>query len=319
VQVAKYIHGVGDSKNLVLKLLGGAVGTGIIARIVRGYTFVSRHYDPGDAIHIAGFSRGAYTARALAGMIANVGLLDRAAYDPADKGEAYRLGIAAWCKSREIMLRDQHRPVTHVVLQFFKTFFGKDLPANALVPDVPITSVAVWDTVGSLGIPLYAADGRFDVFRFAGSALSPKVANGFHAMSIDELRGDFPVSRWDDRAGVTQVWFVGAHADVGGGYPQAESALSDIALDWLARKLVGVGVRSSDPLAYTPRTDGVMQTVHTPWARPPFDGLPREPRRIRPTDILHASAVKRLASDPGYKPAALQQLGAAVSAMRQEG
>ena len=75
-QVAKYLHGVGDSSNLLIKLLGGTLGVGVISRIVRGYTFVSRHYQPDDEIHILGFSRGAYTARALAGMIAKVGLLN---------------------------------------------------------------------------------------------------------------------------------------------------------------------------------------------------------------------------------------------------
>src|SRR5689334_13337454 len=81
LQVAKYLHGVGDSKNPVMKVLGGMFGVGVIARIVRGYTYISRNYEPGDSIHIAGFSRGAYTARALAGMIAKVGLLNNKAYD----------------------------------------------------------------------------------------------------------------------------------------------------------------------------------------------------------------------------------------------
>ena len=67
MQVAKYIHGVGDSGNALIKLLGGTFGAGIVQRIVRGYTFVSRNYDPGDQIFLVGFSRGAYTARALAG------------------------------------------------------------------------------------------------------------------------------------------------------------------------------------------------------------------------------------------------------------
>src|SRR6185369_297540 len=104
VQIAKYIHGVGDSNSFLKKAMGGMFGMGVIARIVRGYTFISRNYEPGDEIHIAGFSRGAYTARALAGLIASVGLLNRAHYDPTDKNEAYRLGIAAWCKSKNATL-----------------------------------------------------------------------------------------------------------------------------------------------------------------------------------------------------------------------
>ncbi|MBI3516297.1 MAG: DUF2235 domain-containing protein, partial [Proteobacteria bacterium] len=75
-QVAKYLHGVGDSDNALVKLLGGTLGAGLITRIVRGYTFVSRSYEPGDRIFLVGFSRGAYTARALAGLIAAQGLLD---------------------------------------------------------------------------------------------------------------------------------------------------------------------------------------------------------------------------------------------------
>src|SRR5215471_7640112 len=100
LQVAKYLHGVGDSSNLVEKALGGAFGVGMIARIVRGYTFISREYRTGDAIYITGFSRGAYTARALAGMIARVGLLDPSRYDVQDKEEAYRRGAAAWHLSK---------------------------------------------------------------------------------------------------------------------------------------------------------------------------------------------------------------------------
>jgi uncharacterized protein (DUF2235 family) len=65
VQVAKYLHGVGDSRNPIIKMLGGVFGWGLIARIVRGYTFISRNYEAGDLIFIVGFSRGSYTARAL--------------------------------------------------------------------------------------------------------------------------------------------------------------------------------------------------------------------------------------------------------------
>ncbi|MCP3711422.1 DUF2235 domain-containing protein [Paraburkholderia sp. CNPSo 3274] len=75
-QVAKYIHGVGNGDNPLDKVAGGAVGLGLIARIVRGYTYLSRQYQPGDKIYIVGFSRGAYTARSLAGFVTNKGLLD---------------------------------------------------------------------------------------------------------------------------------------------------------------------------------------------------------------------------------------------------
>ncbi|MES2606654.1 MAG: DUF2235 domain-containing protein, partial [Pseudomonadota bacterium] len=98
LQLAKYIHGVGDSRNPIRRLVGGAFGAGIIARIVRGYTFISRNYEPGDRIVIVGFSRGAYTARALAGMVAGQGLLGK--HLTADKERAYRAGAQAWYRYR---------------------------------------------------------------------------------------------------------------------------------------------------------------------------------------------------------------------------
>jgi hypothetical protein len=68
VQIAKYLHGVGDSQNFIVRALGGGLGEGLIARIVRGYTFISRNYEVGDKIYVIGFSRGAYTARAPRGV-----------------------------------------------------------------------------------------------------------------------------------------------------------------------------------------------------------------------------------------------------------
>ncbi|MEJ0018488.1 MAG: DUF2235 domain-containing protein [Acetobacteraceae bacterium] len=123
VQVAKYIHGVGDSGNFLVKALGGTMGAGLITRIVRGYTFISRNYLPGDSIVIVGFSRGAYTARALGGLIAAQGLLDARHHDltegrlpprrlglvrvPRERaaGEAQPAGTAADAAARPAALR----------------------------------------------------------------------------------------------------------------------------------------------------------------------------------------------------------------------
>jgi uncharacterized protein (DUF2235 family) len=147
--------------------------------------------------------------------------------------------------------------------------------------------VAVWDTVGSLGIPAYAADKRFDVFRFVDAKLSTKVQHGFHAMAIDELRADFPVTAWDSRAGVKQVWFVGAHADVGGGYTPQESRLSDIALEWTMKQLAEVGV-------------------------------PRAPRQVTSTDTIHDSVLRRWQADASYRPQALAAVAANVERLTRE-
>ncbi len=308
-QVAKYIHGVGDSSNAVTKVLGGVFGSGVIARVVRGYTFLSRSYAAGDNIYIVGFSRGAYTARALAGMVATVGLLDPATYDPNDKEKAYGLGISAWEKYRRQALAKASRAtrITDALLDFVAHFHAQPLSANGL-RDVPeIRAVAVWDTVGSLGLPVYSpSQGRIDVFQFADCSLAPKVRFGFHAMSLDELRKDFPVTEWAPRQDVEQVWFAGAHSDVGGGYPENESALSEEALGWMMRKLADRGLLFASPLPRPLRRATVSDQVHRPWEHVPFLGRETKGREVSASSTLHSSVVARVKAGVGYAPAALQ-------------
>ncbi|GGC62580.1 DUF2235 domain-containing protein [Undibacterium terreum] len=307
LQVAKYLHGVGDSSNILYKILGGAFGMGIIARIVRGYTFISRHYKPGDSIHIIGFSRGAYTARALAGMIARVGLLNPATYDINDKEAAYRLGIAAWAKSKSVSISPLNilSNISNTFVNFIQEFVATGLSAASLIPNVPIKTVAVWDTVGAMGVPAYMQGQRYDLFRFVDDQLSPLVENGFHAMAIDELRIDFPVTQWAKRNGVVQCWFVGAHADVGGGYAADQSQLSDLALDWMIKQLKSVGVLFVNPLHPTaPSVLGVP--VHTPWTKPPFSVLEQSARKVDTGDFIHASVLARWSTENAYRPLSMQ-------------
>jgi uncharacterized protein (DUF2235 family) len=281
-QVAKYIHGVGDSRNPIIKLMGGAFGSGVISRVVRGYTFVSRNFEPDANIHIVGFSRGAYTARALAGLIASQGLL--APRITQDKELAYRCGAQAWYRYRNAALN--HFSLAHLaeIAANLPAFLSNDsLKDEDLVPVERISSVAVWDTVGAMGLPLYAGGKHVDAFKYADTTLSRKVTNGFHAVALDERREDFTPTLWDAAPNVTQVLFPGAHADVGGGYPTAknESGLSDVALQWMIRQLTGAGVIFSDSpqCTITPNPAG---TAHKPWAHAPwtFPGVQLGPRKL---------------------------------------
>lgn len=314
VQVAKYIHGVGDSSNELEHVFGGVTGAGIIARIVRGYTFISRHYQPGDAIYIVGFSRGAYTARALAGMISRVGLLDASKYNVNDKQESYRRGCAAWDMSRSFAFTGSNavsRMLTRAAHWLGSWFGQQEIKNSDLIASVNMKAVAVWDTVGSMGVPLYVDDERIDMFRFVDQVLSNKVQYGFHAMAIDEERKDFPVTRWDARNNISQVWFVGAHADVGGGYALNESRLSDVTLQWMMKRLGNAGVIWQPQLICTPQCDKaefLSARIHEPWNKTPFSllgALARQSRDPRPEDVFHESVKERLQSD-NYTPAALQ-------------
>jgi uncharacterized protein (DUF2235 family) len=300
LQAAKYIHGVGDSRNTVVKLLGGAFGAGVISRVVRGYTFISRNYEPGDHIHIVGFSRGAYTARALGGLIASQGLL--AKRHTADKEHAYEKGAQAWYRYRNSGLAAKPDALAHLteITARLSAFISRDcITADDLVPVNHIASIAVWDTVGALGFPKFSGDGRrVDAFRFADTQLSAKVSHGYHALALDEQRVDFAPTLWDAADNVTQVLFPGAHSDVGGGYPMSnnESGMSDGALQWMMDRLAGDGVLFHDapPVPIVPDPSGI---AHKPWEKPPFN-IPTifTGRRVFPPGMaLDASVQKRLA------------------------
>jgi len=310
-QVAKYLHGVGDSDNFLVKALGGVFGAGLITRIVRGYTFVSRNYAPGDKIFIIGFSRGAYTARALAGLIAAKGLLDATTLDLTDKEGAYRLGAAVWYDYRRAALQSDANWLAHLEEAVL------DLPGFLMRPphggqlvSAPIEAVAAWETVGALGIPDYNSQMmRLDVFQFADLKLSPLVRHGIHAVAVDERREDSAATLWDDDPRVTQVLFVGAHADVGGGYPDSdeESALSDATLKWMTRELAQSGVRFAASPVFVPKPDAIGP-AHSPWAHPPWDVLARRPRVFPRRLGLSQGVLDRIAggdvvADPGLAAA----------------
>jgi len=297
-QVAKYLHGVGDSSNPLVKIMGGIFGSGIITRIVRGYTFISREYEPGDSIFILGFSRGAYTARALAGFIASQGLL--ATYLTRDKETAYQKGAEAWYRYRQA---SGHQGILQRLAEcaaHLPSFFlAETLEASDFIPVDTIKAVAVWDTVGALGLPDIQGKKRVDDFGFANTKLNDKVTWGFHALARDEQRVDFTPTLWNKRDGVKQLLFPGAHADVGGGYPMAhgESKLSDGALKWMVDELQALEVRFAGEPAYDLATYPAG-AAHQPWRGKPYETA----RRSFPAESLgHCSLMVR-ASQPEVFP-----------------
>jgi|SRR5215472_4009228 len=310
-QIAKYIHGVGDSRNPINKLLGGVFGAGVISRIVRGYTFISRNCEPGADIVIIGFSRGAYTTRALAGLIASQGLL--ASPITEDKERAYRCGAQAWYRYRKTAMVNPSSlaHLAEIVSDLPAFVSSGSLQEGDLTAIDRIASVAVWDTVGAMGFPDYVGKGnRVDAFKFVDTQLSRKVVNGFHAVALDERRNDFKPTLWDPSSNVLQQLFPGAHADVGGGYPTAneESGLSDGALKWMMENLTQVGLifSSSPPCPINPNPQG---TAHKPWAHAPWNlpGISLGPRSFPAGMVQDPSVAARIAavsvvSDPGEDP-----------------
>jgi uncharacterized protein (DUF2235 family) len=310
LQMAKYLHGVGDSSNRLVQLLGGTLGAGIITRIVRGYTFISRNWQDGDKIFLTGFSRGAYTARALGGLIAKMGLLDATTTDLNDKDAAYRAGSAVWFRYRQSAGggRTGWLDRLDAMVGDLPAFLSRP-PQIACVTGVKIAAIGVWDTVGSLGIPAYLRPAEeADPFRFADTALSPMVELGYHAVAVDEERADFQPTLWDADPRIEQMLFAGAHSDVGGGYPPSDvpGGLADCGLAYMMQRFDALGVAFAKPAP----TGNPLGVAHKPWQYGVFAALPHGPRRFADGVLAFSPSLRqRIAAgvamgEPGAAPEA---------------
>lgn len=221
-QIVLYLRGVGTTGLKIETLIAGAVGIGVDDNIRSAYQFIAQNYVPGDEIYLFGFSRGAFTARSLGGLITACGIL-------------YRQSLGAlpnaWVYYRS---PKPHSPAT----------FAAQYKVRCHLDPV-ITFLGVWDTVGSLGIPgsLLAANNK-EKFAFHDTSPSPFVRRAVQALAIDEQRRDFTPTFWTGQTppGVTiqQAWFAGAHSDVGGGYKMR--TLADIPLVWMAKQAEAAGL-----------------------------------------------------------------------------
>ena len=233
----KYYHsGVGTEGNILGRVLGGAVGDGLDKNIKSAYKWLGQHYRPGDSIYIFGFSRGAYTARYVAGMICSYGLADLSSAKLSDDEIWKRVDLVFEAD------RNNANPNMLAKIDFFNT-----RPGTSPAETTPIHFLGVWDTVGALGIPsdmaLLKLLDSLKPHQFQDTKLSEKVLHARHAMAMDEMRQSFTPTFWtgiDQHPDVKQIWFAGVHSDVGGGYVQ--TGLSDIPLKWMIDEAEGQGL-----------------------------------------------------------------------------
>jgi uncharacterized protein (DUF2235 family) len=290
-QLRYYDSGVGTDGTPIDHLFGGAMGAGLFQKIQDGYEFVSYVYDPGDEIYLFGFSRGAYTARSLGGMIARFGVPTKNLDNMTVKSifEAYRE-------------RDANK----------KNQLKADLGQRYGLADVDLSMVGVWDTVGSLGIPgLIFSIFDQQTYGFLDTTLHPNIRKAVHAVSIDERRAQFMPALWTNADGsmrvndgvVQQVWFPGVHSDVGGGYAQSE--LSDITLSWMMHKAKESGLEFSAAAEadyLSPNAVDATGPAHDEWKLIPW-GIPKH--RTVPLNAVMSNTVQlRLDGDtpPQYAP-----------------
>src|SRR5262245_40952102 len=254
-QMVGYFRGVGTDRGE--KVTGGAFGWGLFDQIKDGYRFLREQYQPGDAIYIVGFSRGAYSARSLAGMVLRCGVIKRDA-----NPKFPDLGTDLLTTQQDGNLRTD--VVDRVFALYKRAYDPKNRPEverfkQQYCHDTPVRLVGVWDTVGSLGIPdnvvpvLNKVDKALDqkLYGFLDTDLNPRVQAAYHAVAIDEHRKPFLPTLWTDPkdaaprvnvagSDVEQTWFVGAHSNVGGGY--ADTGLSDVALKWMVDRAAKNGL-----------------------------------------------------------------------------
>jgi uncharacterized protein (DUF2235 family) len=321
-QIAFYDAGLGtdvDSKRIpfrflrtVRKFASSATGVGITNNIVECYAAILKHHEPGDRIYLFGFSRGAYTARCVAGVLNLCGVpthdtdgaplprygrrltaiareavqqvYEHGAGKPRSMYEAEREEKARRFRAEYGAGSDTESNTAPYFIGLFDTvaalgvrglrrwlMLGGLALAFAVLPSVLLglfgyvqavipflAGLLVVAVVQTLRMRLkiisdYPAKGKFR-WHLAGwrsgfydRFLDRRVQYARHALAIDELRADFARVEWGIRGDTPtrteggpewfqQIWFAGCHSDIGGSYPEDESRLSDIALQWMVEQ-----------------------------------------------------------------------------------
>ncbi|WP_297896252.1 DUF2235 domain-containing protein [Shewanella sp.] len=283
-----YDWGVGSYYD---EVIGGATGRGLHKNIMDGYRYLVQNYSPGDEIYLFGFSRGAYTVRCLCGLINNCGILKRPDARLIQQAfDHYKKSSAPFAPSgdKSLEFRQKHSHESR-----------------------EIKFVGVWDTVGAMGIPISFLGLFEDKDEFYDTKIGRNVRVARHALAIDEHRSDFEPTIWQvrDNMDMQQVWFAGAHSNIGGSYkPDRDgSLLSDNALMWMINEAQRFNL-SLEPHLQASLRPNPLATLHD--SRRNFYRIKQA--YLRPLDpskapiLLHRSVKERWEQDPQYRPKNLQ-------------
>jgi uncharacterized protein (DUF2235 family) len=245
----------------VAEIAGLAFGYGITNDICDLYIFLARNFEPNDRLYLFGFSRGAYTVRAVTSLLHMYGLI------PRDDDRLAPYAVRMMWKIRELKRKAQHDEGAQKQIdeyfdlaKQFKATFSRECKPHF---------VGVWDTVSSVG--WFASPVSLPY-----TASNPDIAIGRHAVAIDEHRAFFRTNLWRPsdipaEAGpldLKQVWFPGVHCDIGGGYPESESALSKVTLQWMIDEAQAAGLLLADTTI-----DLMLGASGQGYAAPNCDGM----------------------------------------------
>lgn len=271
---------------------GGMTGKGIVKNIMDGYRYIVQNYTPGDEIYLIGFSRGAYTVRSLCGLINNCGILKR------PDAELIEAAFKHYKKPGA-----KYHPEADASKKFRSDHAHRSRR---------IRFVGAFDTVGALGIPISFLGFLDREDEFYDTKIGPNVEIARHAMAIDEMRSDFEPTIWQPRPSMSleQVWFCGAHGDIGGGNkPDRDGGvLSDIPLRWIMDEAKAAGLTTERYLR------GELSDKPTARIHESRKHIYRSrPRHRRPIDhgkgevLIHQSVKVRYDADRKYRPRRLEE------------
>jgi len=277
-----------------------AFGRGMRANLTQAYTWLMQHYQPTDKVYIFGFSRGAYTARALAGMLIRPGLLrpgsdnliDYAMAEYASKRQltpASRERIADFADS--FCWGTQHSPMS----PDWSAITKKPAANKEDIHSVPIEYMGLWDTVKAAGFTRFAGDVRWAFTDELWNAKSIR-----HAVSLDERRFPYKYESIERREGVEEVWFAGVHSDIGGTFDNYD--LATIAFKWIVDGVADRLILREGHYAktFSPQLLNPCGPIHEmgPW----WKLMPHRPRVPSADALYHESVRERRGTYPDYLP-----------------
>ncbi len=336
-----YVMGVGTGRgsNAVARwadrMLGGALGWGLTENIEDAYRALVFCYEPGDELFIFGFSRGAYTARSLAGLIRSCGIPPRENVHRVGEALARYRARTPQTKPNDpesFLFRAEFAPYTATSQEEWN---WRQATRPGMCHLLTIHYLGVWDTVGALGVPGFwmAAPLVNRQYQFHDADLSRSVLSARHAVAIDERRKTFPPTLWDnlddlnrraldlgdapwpegaeERWPYRQEWFPGDHGSVGGGGDR--QGLSAYTFDFIAQgaKAAGLDLRD-EVIASATRPANIREAL----VNKPGGGLMARLMRLqsayragpdRVQDVARATA-DRIACDATYRPKALARV-----------
>lgn len=274
LQLARYIPGVGTSGNRILRAIDGATGIGVPSNVRKLYRFLCWNWEPGDEIHLFGFSRGAFTVRTLASMIRFQGLMPLMIGDrPVTDNEMKRNSKRAWEKYRRLtapLWKDGLKMAPYIAagrwlrdtaISLKRRLFRQETHAEveaAMSPErqagaVRIHYMGLFDTVEAYGFPFAGLRNFWSWWiwpiTFRNRVCAKVVDRADHMLALDDERLTFHPLQFDQtHAGtpdaptkIREVWFCGVHSDVGGGYPDDAVAMDPLL--WIIDAAEAEGLR----------------------------------------------------------------------------